>query len=110
MINDVTHLLVLSTCPGSITAKNIAQRVVEEKLAACCNIIADVQSHFRWVNKVDNANEYLLIIKTTTEAYAALEERIKAMHPYELPEIIAVPIHTGLHGYLDWVTNNTKQQ
>lgn len=103
----MSHLLVLSTCPDSIIAGNIARRVVDERLAACCNIIADVQSHFRWANKVDNTSEYLLIIKTTVDAYLALEKKIKAMHPYELPEIIAVPVHTGLADYLDWITDNT---
>ena len=108
MSTDVSHLLVLSVCPGSITAKNIAQRVVNERLAACCNIIADVRSYFRWANKLDNADEYLLMIKTTVDAYPALEKKIKDMHPYELPEIIAVPVHTGLAGYLDWIIDNTE--
>ena len=110
MSTDVTHLIVLNTCPGSISAKKIAQELIAEKLAACVNVVPGVQSWFRWLNKVDNANEHMLVIKTTTDAYAALEKRIKALHPYELPEIIAVPIHTGLAEYLDWISNSIENE
>ena len=109
MGKQVKHILVLSTCPGSISAKKIAQNLVAEKLAACVNIVPGVQSYFSWVGKVDNANELLLVIKTTADAYEKLEKRIQTLHPYELPEIIAVPIHTGLAGYLDWISANTKK-
>ena len=110
MSEEVQHLIVLSTCPGSISAKKIAQDLVAEKLAACVNIVPGIQSYFSWVGKVDNANEHMLVIKTTTEVYPALEKRIKTLHPYELPEIVAVPIHTGLQGYLDWISTNTKNE
>ncbi|MCG8378230.1 MAG: divalent-cation tolerance protein CutA [Proteobacteria bacterium] len=108
MSNKTKCVLVLSTCPGSISAKKISQDLVNEKLAACVNIIPDVQSFFSWVGKVDTANEHMLIIKTTVDNYNAVEKRIKKLHPYELPEIIAVPIHTGFEGYLDWINTNTK--
>ena len=110
MSDKTQHLLVLSTCPGSISAKNLAQFVVEEKLAVCVNIVPDVHSYFRWIGKIDTANEYLLVIITTSDIYPKLEKRLQEMHPYELPEIIAVPIHTGLSGYLDWITDNTKAE
>lgn len=102
------HLLVLSTCPGSITAKKIAAAVVEDQLAACVQIIPGIQSFFRWVGKVDTKDEHLLLIKTTTDRYPALETKITSMHPYELPEIVAVPISTGLAGYLSWIDDCTK--
>jgi periplasmic divalent cation tolerance protein len=108
MSDDVKHILVLSTCPGSISSKKIAQELVTEKLAACVNIISGVQSFFSWVGKVDTANEHMLVIKSTMDNYEALEAHIKKIHPYELPEIIAVPIETGLAGYLDWITKNSK--
>ena len=108
MSDDVKHILVLTTCPGSISSKKIAQELVTEKLAACVNIISGVQSFFSWVGKVDSANEHMLVIKTTMASYEALEKKIKKIHPYELPEIIAVPIETGLAGYLDWITKNSK--
>jgi periplasmic divalent cation tolerance protein len=88
--------------------KDIAEKLVNEKLAACINIIPEVQSVFRWKDKVDNAPENILIIKTTLNLYDILERRIKELHPYELPEIIAVPIEKGLTEYLNWVSENTK--
>ncbi len=109
MSKKLKHILVLSTCPGSISAKKIARDLVTEKLAACVNIVPGVQSFFSWVGKVDSANEYMLIIKTTLDRYEVLEKRIKKIHPYELPEIIAVPIETGLAGYLDWITKNSEK-
>ncbi len=109
MSDDVKHILVISTCPGSISAKKVARDLVTEKLAACVNIVPGVQSFFSWVGKVDSANEHMLIIKTTLDNYDALEKRIKKIHPYELPDIIAVPIETGLSGYLDWVSANSKK-
>ncbi len=108
MSDKVKHILVLTTCPGSISSKKIAQELITDNLAACVNIIPGVQSFFSWVGKVDTANEQMLVIKTTLDNYGALEKRIKKIHPYELPEIIAVPIQAGLAGYLDWITKNTK--
>ena len=107
MSEKTKHLLVLSTCPGSISAKKIAQDLVSDRLAACVNIVPGVQSFFSWVGKVDNANEHLLVIKTTSNTYAALEKRLNKLHPYELPEIIAVPILTGSAEYLNWISTNT---
>ena len=108
MRKTVKHILVITTCPGSISAKKIAQDLVTEKLAACVNILPDVQSYFSWVGKVDTANEHMLIIKTTSENYDALESYIKKIHPYELPEVIAVPIEAGLTAYLEWISKNSK--
>lgn len=108
MRKTVQHILVITTCPGSISAKKIANDLVTEKLAACVNIIPEVQSFFSWVGKVDMANEYMLIIKTTSGNFAALEKYIKKTHPYELPEIIAVPIEAGLTAYLEWISKNTR--
>jgi len=108
MTNNEKSILVLSTFPVSISVKDIAEILVNEKLAACINIIPEVQSVFRWKDKVDNAPENILIIKTTLNLYDILERRIKELHPYELPEIIAVPIEKGLTEYLNWVSENTK--
>ena len=108
MTNNEKFILVLSTFPASISVKDIAEILVNEKLAACINIIPEVQSVFRWKDKVDNAPENILIIKTTLNLYDVLERRIKELHPYELPEIIAVPIEKGLTEYLNWVSENTK--
>ena len=108
MTDNAKAVLVLSTFPESISVKNLAETLVNEKLAACVNIVPGVQSIFRWKDKVDNAAENILIIKTTLDLYDALERRIKELHPYELPEIIAVPIEKGLTNYLDWISENTR--
>ncbi|MEE8321915.1 MAG: divalent-cation tolerance protein CutA [Gammaproteobacteria bacterium] len=108
MTQEAKHILVICTCPGPILAKQIAQDLVEKKLAACVNTFAGLHSYFRWGGKVDSAEEILLLIKTTPDRYQELEQRIKSLHPYELPEIIAVPISTGLPEYLAWIENSTR--
>ena len=108
MTKEVEHLLVLSTCPGSITAKQIAQDLVANKVAACVNIVPGLTSFFRWGNKVESDDEYLLLIKTTSAHLPAIEKRIKSLHSHELPEIIAVSIKDGLKEYLRWIEDNTK--
>ena len=99
-------ILVLSTFPEGVSAKDTAEGLVNEKLAACVNIIPGVQSIFRWQDKIDNSNENILIIKTTNNLYSKLENRIKELHPYELPEIISVSIENGLPEYLNWINKS----
>lgn len=108
MEEQTEHLLVINTCPGSITAKNIANRLVADNLVACIQVMSGVQSYFRWAGKVEVADEHLLFIKTTAQRYAEVEQAILSLHPYELPEIIAVPITSGLSGYLSWITETTQ--
>ena len=105
---EVEHLLVFATCPGSITAKQIAQDLVVNNVAACVNIVPGLTSYFRWSNKVVSDDEILLLIKTTSACLPAVEKRIKSLHPHELPEIIAVSIVDGLKGYLRWIEDSTK--
>ncbi len=108
MTEKVEHLLVLTTCPGTITAKQIAQDLVANEVAACVNIIPGLTSYFKWSHKVESDVELLLLIKTTSEHFPAVQKRIKSLHPYELPEIIAVSIKDGLEEYLRWIEDNTK--
>ncbi len=108
MAEKLKHLLVLSTCPGSITAKQIAQDLVANDLAACVNIIPGLISYFKWSHKVESDAEFLLLIKTTSTNFPAIQKRIKSFHPYELPEIIALSIEDGLEEYLRWVETSTK--
>jgi periplasmic divalent cation tolerance protein len=105
---EVEHLLVLTTCPGSITAKQIAQDLVANDVAACVNIVPGLTSYFKWSNKVESDEELLLLIKTTSERLPAIKKKIKSLHPYELPEIIAVSIKDGLKEYLRWIEESTK--
>ncbi len=107
MNNATDCLLVLTTCPGRDSAGEIARVLITEKLAACVNVISHVNSFFNWSGKLDTADEQILLIKTVRDVYNRLEARIKVLHPYELPEIIAVPVLTGSTEYLDWIAANT---
>lgn len=100
-------LLCLSTCPDAETASEIARALVEEKLAACVNRVPGVVSTYRWQGEIHEDTEMLLIIKTTRERFDALRERLVELHPYELPELVAVKIAEGLPGYLDWLAHET---
>jgi periplasmic divalent cation tolerance protein len=96
-------LLCYCTCPNAESAKHLAEALVGESLAACVNRIPGIQSTYRWKGEVTTDVEELLLIKTTAERFEALKERLLALHPYELPELIAVPVERGLAAYLDWV-------
>lgn len=103
-------LLVLTNVPDEATGAQIARRLVESRLAACVNLLPQVSSVYRWQGAVEQANETTLSIKTTKERYPELEAAIKALHPYDLPEIIAVPVTGGLPAYLAWVAAETKKE
>jgi len=100
-------LLVLTNLPDRAAAERIADLVIEKRFAACVNILA-CRSVYRWNGAVQRDEEHPLLIKTTADRYAELEAAIQEAHPYELPEIIAVPIERGLTAYLDWVAAETK--
>ena len=100
-------LLILTNLPDAASAQALAERLVSERLAACVNILAPCRSVYRWQGAVEDAEEVPLLIKTAATRYAALEAAIRAGHPYELPEIVAVPIVRGLPAYLDWVAAET---
>jgi periplasmic divalent cation tolerance protein len=102
-------LLVFSTFPNEASAREAASKLVESGAAACVNILPGLTSVYRWQGKMEEAGEVLLIIKTTQEAYALLESSLKACHPYELPEIIAVGADAGLPSYLHWVAQETAR-
>ena len=100
-------LLVLTHLPDQISAESLAQYLVENRLAACVNILPTCRSVYRWKEGIESADEVPLTIKTTQARYLALEAAIREQHPYELPEIIAFPIERGLPGYLDWLADET---
>lgn len=106
-MNEPQVLLVSTNMPDADTAQRMAEALVQSRAAACVNILAPCTSVYRWQGKIETAHEVPLLIKTTRSAYARLEEAIRAQHPYELPEIIAVPVEVGLPGYLQWVTQET---
>ena len=96
-------LLVLTTLPDQASADTLAARLVGEHLAACVNILAPCRSVYRWQGAVEAASEIPLLIKTTLACYPALEAAVQALHPYEIPELIALPVTCGMAAYLDWV-------
>ena len=100
-------LLILTNLPDEASAQELATALVAKRLAACVNILAPCRSVYRWQGEIQNAQEIPLLIKTTTVRYAALEAAIRARHPYELPEIVAVPIAHGLPEYLSWIAAET---
>ena len=100
-------LLVLTNLPDRAAAERLADTLVEKGLAACVNILAPCLSIYRWKDALQRDEEHPMLIKTTSACYPALEAAIRAGHPYELPEIIAVPIERGLPAYLDWIAAHT---
>ena len=101
-------LVVLSNLPDRSTALELARVLVERRLAACVNVLAECTSVYRWQEAIETAAEVPVLIKTTSERYPALEQAILELHPYELPEIVAVPLQGGLPGYLQWVAAQTR--
>jgi periplasmic divalent cation tolerance protein len=101
-------LLVLTNLPDRAAAERLAETLIGRQLAACVNILAPCRSVYRWKDAVQHDEEHPMLIKTTAERYPALEQAIREGHPYELPEIIAVPIERGLPAYLAWVAAETK--
>jgi periplasmic divalent cation tolerance protein len=99
-------LLAISTFPDAETANRIAKTLVEEKFAACANVIPAVQSIYRWKGKVETAGEVMVFFKTTQDRVAAFEERLRSLHPYEVPELICFNVDGGSPDYLRWVIDN----
>ncbi|GAB1232582.1 divalent-cation tolerance protein CutA [Ferrigenium sp. UT5] len=102
-------LLVLTNLPDRGTAERIAAALVTARVAACVNILPGCTSMYRWQGKLERADEVPVLIKTTREAYARLEDSLRALHPYELPEIVAIAVTAGLPSYLNWVAQETKE-
>lgn len=102
-------LLILTNTPDEATAHSIARTLVERRLAACANVLPAVRSVYQWQGAVEEAVEVPLLIKSTRSRYTELETAIKAVHPYDVPEIIALPVTEGLPSYLQWVVSETKK-
>ena len=108
MDSESQVLLVLTNLPDRSSAEGLADRLVAERFAACINILAPCRSVYRWRGEVQHDEEHPMLIKTTRARYPALEAAIRAGHPYEVPEIIGVPVAAGLPAYLEWVEAETR--
>jgi periplasmic divalent cation tolerance protein len=107
---NTNHRLLFCTCPDHSTALKLAEPLVSERLAACVSLLPGITSVYRWEGEIHRDAEVLLMIKTALECVEPLTERLRQLHPYEVPEIIAVPITEGLADYLSWITTCTQAQ
>lgn len=101
-------LLVISTVPNENLANKLSKILLENRVAACVNIIKNVNSLYWWKESIENSSEIILLIKTTDEKYQEVEDLIKKNHPYEIPEIIAFDIKKGFSKYLKWIEDETR--
>ncbi|SNT04985.1 divalent cation tolerance protein [Noviherbaspirillum humi] len=101
-------LIVLTNLPDGASAQALARHIVEQRLAACVNILPGVRSLYRWQGAVEEAAEVTLLIKTPATGYDALETAIRQQHPYDVPEVVAIPVSAGLPAYLAWVADETR--
>lgn len=100
-------IVILCTCPDTASAGQLAKKLVSEKLAACVNVLPQVTSYYVWDGQQEEGQEVQLIIKSRRTLYGVLQQRIQELHPYDVPEIIALPIVAGLPTYLQWVQEQT---
>lgn len=104
-----SHVLVVLSTFGSLDeARTVCRQLVEERLAACANLVPAVESIYRWQGAIETAAETMAILKTTVEGFAKLEARLRELHSYEVPEIVALPVHGGSDAYLRWVGENAS--
>jgi periplasmic divalent cation tolerance protein len=102
------HIVTLCTVPDQATARQIAGDLLTRRLAACVNVSGAVESHYWWEGKIQRDEEFVLIIKTRKNLFSTLAEAVRRMHPYDVPEVIALPIMTGSPAYLQWIDTETK--
>ena len=100
-------IIVLTTCPIDTDTDSLAATLVEERLAACVNILPPMRSVYRWKDAIERADERQIVIKTTKARLTALEARIRTLHPYDVPEFVVLPIESGSTDYLSWLAENT---
>jgi periplasmic divalent cation tolerance protein len=101
-------LLALSTFPDAEIARRISNQLVSERFAACANILPSVESIYRWKDKIESGNETLVLFKLSEDRQSAFRDKLRSLHPYDVPEIIFVPIASGLTDYLQWVSENCR--
>lgn len=106
----MSYLQVVTTLPTKVAAQKLAVFLVGKKLTACVQVVGPIQSVYKWKGKIEEASEYLCIIKTKSELYPLLERAILKLHPYEVPEILAIPIIRGHKAYLSWLAKEVRKR
>jgi len=101
-------IVVLSTCANEADAGRVARALVESRLAACVSVVPGLRSYYYWQDRLETSDEALLLIKTSRELFASLKAELEKIHPYELPEILALPVVEGADNYLNWLTANLR--
>ena len=101
-------IVVLTTCAVEADAERMARALVEGRLAACVNVVPGVRSFYHWKGAMESGEEFLLIIKTSRDLFGPLREEMEKLHPYELPELLALPVVAGAENYLSWLQSNLR--
>jgi periplasmic divalent cation tolerance protein len=102
----MTYSLIISTVSSRDEAQHIARALVDRKLVACVNIVGPIESIYRWKGEIENSQEFMLLMKTESDRFDRVREAVKALHSYEVPEVIQVPIENGLPAYLEWISGS----
>lgn len=102
-------IMVLVTTPSRVEAEEICSQLLDKKLIACANVVGPVVSHFHWKNKIECAEEFLVLMKSRSDLFNQLSEAVAKLHSYEVPEIIALPLEAGSSAYLDWLSTSLKR-
>jgi periplasmic divalent cation tolerance protein len=102
----MTYSLIISTAFSRDEAQHIARALVDRKLVACVNIVGPIESIYRWKGEIENSKEFMLLMKTESDRFDRVREAVKALHSYEVPEVIQVPIENGLPAYLEWISGS----
>ena len=105
-----SHIVVLTTLPDAETARRFVRRLVEQRVVACGTVLGAATSIYHWKGAIEEANEVQVILKTRRDVWERLEAAARAAHPYDVPELLAIPVATGLGSYLDWVSAETAEQ
>ena len=108
MTSDIGALVVITTVPDENLAVKITESLLQQRLAACVHALPVGRSTYRWLGAIENSAEITLVIKSTTARYAELEADIRRLHPYDVPEILALPVAIGFPAYLKWLSNETR--
>ena len=105
IVSPMDPVIIMTNFPDRVSALALAKELVDQRLAACVNVLSECSSVYRWKNEIEHSDEVPVLIKTLSQNYPQVESLVRRMHPYELPEIIAVPVVEGFPGYMQWIAD-----